>query len=164
MGGYFIPTNGEPRSQIARLNEDGSLDMSFRPTVSAPAIQAFALQSDGKILAGGNAYLARLKDDGSPDPTFTTDLIGNAGGVLALAMQPGGKVLVGGNLAMVNGERHPGIARLHADGSLDRSFVAAPKGAVQAMALQPNSTVLLAGGFVEVSGQAHNNIARVKAP
>src|SRR5207244_12248763 len=41
------------RNRIARLNPDGTLDMTFNPGAN-DRISAIALQPDGKILVGGN--------------------------------------------------------------------------------------------------------------
>src|SRR6266576_1259683 len=58
IGGDFTtlsPNGGGPvtRNRIARLNPDGTLDTAFNPNANIP-VYAIALQSDGKILAGGN--------------------------------------------------------------------------------------------------------------
>ena len=55
IGGYFIEYNGTPRSRLARLNPDGSLDPSFNPKNGASGIiRAVTVQSDSKILIGGD--------------------------------------------------------------------------------------------------------------
>jgi len=170
IGGDFTHVNGQPRSQIARLNADGSLDTSFNFTAPAPPITALAVLGDGKVLAGGPGFMARLGANGTPDPAFNAEPINsNGGAVQALALLPGGKVLIGGDFLIVNGNGKLvrfGIARLHADGSLDRSFEAAPKGDgyVHAMVLQPSSKLLVAGKFKKVNDQANLDIARLKIP
>lgn len=62
IGGDFMSYDGTPRNRVARLNSDGSLDLSFNPgTGVAGTIQqyigvsAIAVQPDGKILIGGNS-------------------------------------------------------------------------------------------------------------
>ncbi len=47
IAGSFTSYNGIPRSGIARLEEDGSLDESFTPKGDASGIQAFATDIDG---------------------------------------------------------------------------------------------------------------------
>jgi len=57
VGGGFNVLEGQPRSVIARLNSDGKLDNTFGPSVgggSLPTVNFIALQSDGKIVAGGD--------------------------------------------------------------------------------------------------------------
>jgi hypothetical protein len=74
--------NSTPRSGIARLNPDGSLDNSFLNGMAGPdlhVVYALALQPDGKVIIGGafntvngvSRYrIARLNTDGSVDPFF----------------------------------------------------------------------------------------------
>jgi uncharacterized delta-60 repeat protein len=52
VGGNFATLNGQPCSNIGRLNRDGTLDTNF--TASADDIvYSLAIQPDGKILVGG---------------------------------------------------------------------------------------------------------------
>lgn len=77
IGGSFTNYNGISRNRIARINADGSLDVSFNPGTGPDLyIQTIALQQDGKILIGGafthyngatRNRLARLNPDGSLD-------------------------------------------------------------------------------------------------
>jgi len=54
VGGNFSTYQGFPRNFLARLNSDGSLDATFSPTLGANnIIYSTAIQSDGKILLGG---------------------------------------------------------------------------------------------------------------
>src|SRR3954464_11737266 len=53
IGGDFTTVDGSPRSRIARLNSDGTLDTAFNPGADAP-ITVLLVQPDGKILAGGS--------------------------------------------------------------------------------------------------------------
>ena len=87
----------------------------------------------GQILIGGTFTtvdgqphfgLARLRPDGTVDPTFQTDTA-NAN-VGFLGVEADGGIWVGGNFAIFAGVRSPNLARLHADGSLDRGFTPAP--------------------------------------
>jgi hypothetical protein len=51
--GDFLKLNGQPRQRLGRLHSDGRLDSTL--TVGANAfIRSAALQSDGKIVAGGS--------------------------------------------------------------------------------------------------------------
>ncbi len=55
IGGSFTSYNGTERNRIDRISWDGSLDTAFNPDTGASGnISAIALQSDGKILIGGN--------------------------------------------------------------------------------------------------------------
>jgi uncharacterized delta-60 repeat protein len=86
IGGGFTSVGGQPRSHIARLNADGSVDSSLiDPEINQP-IAMLALHTGGKILiAGDNSFtmvsgltrnrIARLHPDGRLDNGATTPLV-----------------------------------------------------------------------------------------
>ncbi len=54
IAGEFTSYNGTPRTRLALLNPDGSLDAFFHPGTGANSpISAMALQTDGKVIIGG---------------------------------------------------------------------------------------------------------------
>jgi uncharacterized delta-60 repeat protein len=55
VGGFFTNYNGTVRNRIARLNADGTLDVSFAPTGTGLSSNVFAIavQPDRKVLVGG---------------------------------------------------------------------------------------------------------------
>jgi len=81
IGGSFDTINGTAKNHIARLNADGTLDGTFTVGTGANSdIQATAIQSDGRIIIGGDftSYngtainrIARLNINGTLDSTFT---------------------------------------------------------------------------------------------
>src|SRR5438105_3566838 len=77
ISGDFTAVQTAPRSGIARLNVNGSLDPSFNPSqLTNIVILSCVVQPDGKIVAGGhdpgfNAWIRRLDPNGTIDPTFT---------------------------------------------------------------------------------------------
>jgi uncharacterized delta-60 repeat protein len=76
IGGNFATINGTSRNNIARLNTNGGLDSSFNPSTGADGwVRSIALQSDGKVLIGGDfstvngvvrPRVARLYGDSAP--------------------------------------------------------------------------------------------------
>lgn len=173
MSGYFTAVNGVARNRIARLNTDGSLDASFNPGVGANAsVEAFALQTDGKIVIVGNFTtidgflryrIARLNVDGSVDVGFNAVGTGANDVVRTVGVQTDGKVLIGGQFDKINGVSRNGFARLHADGTLDTTFNtgSGADNAVFALAIQSDGKVVLGGGFNLVNGVSRKCIARV---
>jgi uncharacterized delta-60 repeat protein len=173
IGGPFTTFNGVPRHRIARLNANGSLDLSFNPGQGADYnVYAAAVQADGKVLIAGGfnsvngmprTHLARLNSDGSLDTGFNPHL---DLWVIALAVQPDGKIVIGGYFTTVNGVTRHRVARLGADGSLDISFAPAP-GAdpmhVTCVAVQSDGKIVLGGVFERVNGVARSRIARLNA-
>ena len=54
LGGSFTAVNGVARTNIARLNTNGTVDASFNAGAAAVSeVRCLALQPDGKILMGG---------------------------------------------------------------------------------------------------------------
>lgn len=100
----FAPNGGATvaRSRLARLNADGSVDMSFDPGSNANMIlRALALQADGRILVGGDfgasttapSRIIRLEPYGGLDASFD---ISPSDTVYSVGLQADGKALVGG--------------------------------------------------------------------
>jgi uncharacterized delta-60 repeat protein len=174
IGGWFADQNGTNLGEIARLNADGSLDRSFNPGTGAEnVVVTLALQSDGKVLIGGDFEtvngtnrnrIARLNTGGSLDGTFNPNLAPDSS-VIYIAAQPDGKVLVGGDFSIVGGINRYLIARLNADGSLDTSFNPGTglNRSVSSVALQPDGKVLINSGFTAVNGTNLNQIVRLNA-
>ena len=54
IGGNFTFVHGYARGRIARLNSDGSMDLSFNPGVGFDnTVWTVAAQPDGKMIVGG---------------------------------------------------------------------------------------------------------------
>ncbi|HSC75195.1 MAG TPA: thrombospondin type 3 repeat-containing protein [Pseudomonadales bacterium] len=126
ISGTFTKVNGIARKNIARLNNDGSLDTGFDLDASLNInANALAYQADGKILVGGQnnfgnhyALLLRLNNDGSIDTGFKTDMVPGDPEVIyenvySIAIQADGKTLIGGNFTYPNGVYRQRIARIY---------------------------------------------------
>ncbi len=184
IGGDFTSYNGDANAsdRIARLNADGTLDTSFNYSGAgaSSAVQAVAVQTDGKILIGGtfanyngadcSDTIARLNADGTLDTSFNNGGAGTNNIVRAVAVQPDGKILIGGDFTSYNGDANVSdrIARLNSDGTLDTSFnssiTGADDGAVMAVVVQTDGKVIIAGTFANYNGaDCSNGIARLNA-
>ena len=176
IGGEFISVAGTSRRRIARLNADGSLDLTFDPGTGASAIvRAVATQSDGKVLIGGEFLtvngtsrprIARLNGDGGVDPDF------NAGSgpddvVRSIALQPDGKVLIGGRFSTVDGLWRAKLAQLQPNGAVDEDFRHQDtqgngfNDEVFSIVVQPDGLLLLGGQFVRTNDFSHSHVERV---
>lgn len=132
IGGQFTKVNGVPRSHIARLNTDGSLDTTFNPGAGFnDTVYAIAVQPDGKLVVGGafatyNNYrgsgIVRINADGSFDPSFDAGT-GADSTVYAVQLQSDGGIIVGGRFNNINDTRRVGIARLLNNGWVDTTFM-----------------------------------------
>jgi uncharacterized delta-60 repeat protein len=173
VAGRFTSFNGFTHNGICRLNADGSVDQTFGlgNGINNPAALALALQSDGRIIVGGQFSqidltqrfnLARLNTNGSVDLSFDP-LNGPSGDVNAIVIQPDGRIVIGGTFIGYNGFARGGVARVLGDGTLDLTFDSGvgTGGNVFALALQHNGQIILGGRFVQYSGTNRTFIARV---
>jgi uncharacterized delta-60 repeat protein len=167
IAGIFTSVLGVSRSNIARLNADGTLDTGFNSSANN-SILSVVVQADGKILLGGTFtgvggtarnYLARVAADGAVDMGFNPNV---NGGVGCMAVQSDGKILLGGSFTSVGGIARNRIARVNANGTLDAAFNPDVNGGVGCMALQADGKILLGGTFGTVGGITRYNIARVE--
>jgi uncharacterized delta-60 repeat protein len=143
--GVADDANGADDFGLARYNTNGSLDASFdgdgkiitdfnQDTDWAFAV---AIQTDGKIIAGGKTQtatsddfaLARYNSNGILDTTFdadglaTTDFLNDVDEINTILIQPDGKIVATGIASLFNGTQIDfGAARYNADGSLDTTF------------------------------------------
>lgn len=122
IAGYFILSSNSERKVVYKLNPDGSLDNTFNPDSVDSEVFSVKVQSDGKILLGGDIEnvsntantldrdirgLIRLNADGTFDDTFNSDQFTNEpegidadsnffGDVRALVLDNDGRHIVGG--------------------------------------------------------------------
>jgi uncharacterized delta-60 repeat protein/uncharacterized repeat protein (TIGR01451 family) len=183
-GGAFTVANSVTRNRLARLNADGSLDYGFAssPGQANDTIRALALQSDGRILIGGDFttydgssrnHFARVNLDGTLDWQFDpgSGLDHSAYAVVETftdTNQTVRKILVGGSFTLANGVPRNYVAQFNDDGSVDLGFNAANggsglDGSVWAIAVQGDHKVIIGGDFLSINGVARNHIARLNA-
>jgi len=176
VGGVFSGYGDDSVNDIARINNDGTLDTSFKAPVKRDgAILDVALTAEGKIIVAGlfreydyktNIYIASLESTGSLDATFD---IGPGTGaddtVLAMASLADGKILIAGQFNNYNGVHKGKIAKISKDGVLDPNFNigAGANGQIRVITVQADGKILIAGEFTLYNGVARNNIARLNA-
>jgi uncharacterized delta-60 repeat protein len=180
IGGEFTtlaPNGGATvtRNHIARLNPDGTVDMAFDPNANG-AVYAIAVQSDGKIVVGGNFFGAN--SIGGQTRNFIARLDATTGAadsfdpnaslpVFAIAVQSDGKIVAGGLFNGVNsigGQTRNYIARLDATTGAADSFDPNANSYVSALLIQPNGKIVAGGDFSganSIGGQTRNRIARL---
>ncbi|MBW8051212.1 MAG: T9SS type A sorting domain-containing protein [Cytophagales bacterium] len=174
IGGGFTTYNGTARNSIARLNADGTLDSTFTVgTGASSTVRTTSLQSDGKIIIGGNFtsyngtgrnYIARLNADGTLDGTFTVGTGANWY-VRTTYIQSDGKIIIGGWFTSYNGTAINRIARLNADGTLDGTFTVGTgaNSVVGTTSIQSDGKIIIGGQFTSYNGTTINRIARLNA-
>ena len=169
--GNTITVGGLTRTDLLRLNADGTADATFNAGTGpgSPAgygsSQEYAVQPDGKILVLGDfatyngtpaACLVRLNANGSVDATFSAGagLAFGAAFATAVAVQPDGKILVGGDFPTFNNQPANGLVRLTATGAPDPSFTSPLLGnsLVENLLVQPDGNILVNGYLTLASG------------
>ncbi len=165
------PANG---FMLTRLNQDGSLDLSFGGSGTGTRLfdfggnaspRALALTPDGKIVVAGtwrvsagnnNAAVARVNSDGTPDTSFGAtawrDLdFGGADDVaVAVAVQPDGKIVLAGRGSSSSAFL---VARLTSTGHFDGTFtpnrgwdkIPGTLGEATGVALQADGKIIVVG-------------------
>ena len=177
LGGVFAAYNGTLRTNLARVNSDGTLDTTF--TVgSGPngRVYSVIVQPDQKVFIAGafSSYngtsrgsVARLSTLGALDTTFATGS-GASKDVYTAALQSDGKFVIGGNFGSYNGTQRKGIARINSDGSLDTAFDAGSGSGVGSytilsISIQSNGSIIVGGDFNAYNPGSPSNLMRVDA-
>lgn len=176
-GEFDLYNNQVATGRIARLNANGSLDTGFDFNAEFNGtVQAMALQNDGKVVVAGDfSYyggvhyrrtLARLNPDGTLDESYQHRPIGFDWDVFRMALQPDGKIIAVGGFGHFYDKRHPRIARLHPDGTLDETFGSGVVGAgfdlgPHSIAIQPDGKILVAGPFFSYGANLATHTARL---
>lgn len=172
VGGGFQSINGQPRSNIARLLPDGSLDPVWNPDIGG-AVYALAQDADGAILVGGRfAYvdgvlspnLAKLASggDGSIDPTWSP---APNGPVFAMAVS-GFTLYIGGLFTDIDGvaRQHIGSVLTPGAGAVLAWNPGADRPVYALSVVDPlfgDDFVIAGGFFTQIGGQARNHLAKL---
>lgn len=121
VAGQFRRYNDTFTKCIIRLEPNGEVDTTFSGNyLSTFAVNALALQADGKILVGGNNFsygslsgkLLRLLPNGMPDTTFNPQINYGISKIFVQSNQRIFAVDIGRNLYVLN-----------PDGSVDNAFI-----------------------------------------
>jgi uncharacterized delta-60 repeat protein len=170
VGGQFSQVDLSLRFNLARLNTNGSVDLTFNPG-NGPLgnVNAIVIQPNGAIIIGGEftSYdgfnrggIARVLANGTLDFSFDSG-VGTGGNVFALALQHNGQIVLGGDFIQYAGINRTSIARVSSNGSLDLGFNPVPNGVVQSLAIEPDDRILVGGSFTAINGVGRNRIARL---
>jgi uncharacterized delta-60 repeat protein len=170
--GYFTSYGATAANRIIRLNADFSVDDTFvYGTGFNGDATAIAIQSDGKLIVGGNFTqyngtarnrMVRLNTDGSLDTSFGIGTGFNAT-VWSVLVQSDGKIVAAGDFATYSGSSRPGVIRLLSTGNIDTSFAAASAvdSTVYQVAQQSDGKILAGGLFTSYSGVSVGGLVRL---
>jgi uncharacterized delta-60 repeat protein len=172
----------ESQFALARYTSTGLLDTSFgtagvtTTSIGASAtINSIALDTQGRIIAGGGATLApldkftlaRYTSSGILDTSFgkeglTTTTIGTSDSIFSIALDSQGKIIAGG-AAVIGGVQQFALARYTSTGVLDTSFgtsgfttkIIGTNDAILSIALDSQERII-AGGGATIGGPGTN--------
>ena len=173
IGGQFTSYAGTTRRRVARINSNGTLDATFNTGVGITDnnVRALALQSDGKIILGGQFTvfngasinrIVRVSSTGTVDGTFSVGT-GASNTILSLNVLSSGKILIGGSFTSYNNFYSNRIGQLNSDGTFDTTFnpSTGANSIVRTIAIQSDGKAIIAGDFTSFNGIVRNRIARV---
>jgi uncharacterized delta-60 repeat protein len=187
LAGDFQGVNAQSEKNIIRLNADGTIDTQFLNNIGTGVVGAGAsvdikslgIQSDGKILLGGNFTtfngttvnrLARLNTDGTLDTTFTSNIgTGFNQAVLSIAVQQDDKIVLAGRFETFKGTASEGLIRLNSDGTLDTAFASNIGIGLSYYAndvkIQSDGKIVVGGNFQSINNSFSqvNNILRLNS-
>jgi uncharacterized delta-60 repeat protein len=133
VGGSFTSYSGSTSNRLVRINTDGTRDSTFNvgngPNNIASAV---AMQSDGKIIVGGQftSYsgssinrITRVNTDGTRDATFNvgTGLDGNVS-TNGITIGSNGIIYCLGSFTTYNGSNSRGMVAINPDGTINQTF------------------------------------------
>lgn len=129
--GNYTTYKGTTVPRIARLNTDGTRDISFTySTGFNNTCNVIGIDSNNKIYVGGDfttfngvtaSRIVRLNSDGTIDNTFNSG-VGFDGTVRTITIDSSNKIYVGGRFFNYNNISANGIVKLNTDGTIDTSF------------------------------------------
>lgn len=172
LGGTFSTVNGVPRSNLARLLPDGSLDLAWHADADG-TVSSIAVSSGNEIFVGGYFFnvsgasrynIAKLDALGNVDPTWNPGSSGT--GIVALALDNTGYLYVsGGEFPNGGGHVTHSLAKLatdtgHADPDWDPT---AAYNTFWVYTLLPdnNGSIYAGGYFTNIGGLQRYNLARL---
>lgn len=178
IGGSFVSVNNIKIGHLACLNTNGSLNTTtLSPFSTTGRVYCSAIQSDGKLLIGGdflgysysgNTRLIRINTDGTFDTSFVFNGTGANSTVNVTQTQSDGKIIIGGNFTQYNNVNAFKLTRTNSDGSYDTSFNGFQgislnnlEPTINAIKIQSDGKILIGGLFNTVNGVNAYGIARL---
>ncbi|MBM3876209.1 MAG: hypothetical protein FJ386_05760, partial [Verrucomicrobia bacterium] len=173
VGGEFTSFNGVNMTNLARLNTNGSLDLTFTPGAGANgAVRAVKIDNAGRVVIGGDftTYgavprnrIARAQTNGLLDTLFDPGT-GCDAPVRALFVDASDRILMAGDFLTFNQFSRTRIARLSSSGALDLGFDpgSGANNTVNAITFDAAANrFYIVGAFTSFDGTARKNILRV---
>jgi len=186
IGGAFTLVNGISRRGVARLEANGTLDLTFNTSGggitqgwygSSPVAWSILVKeetdpADRRIIIGGlfERYNgAFIGTRGGAVQTLLNGALDRSlgienGDVRNMSFDAAGRILLAGEFWRVQGISIRRVARLTRDGNIDPSFNHGgwgPGGTVYVVKAQSDNKVIFGGDFTSMNGISQNYIARL---
>lgn len=164
---------------VFRLLPTGVNDPTFvcDASISNAGARTISLQSDGKIIVGGdftftsgNGYIARLMPNGTRDLSFVVGTGTNAN-VWTSNVFPNGDILIGGVFTSYNGnspqrnltvlDRNNGGLSTNYNFGNGFAFTGSGNSGVLSSIIQPDGKILAFGQFTSFNGENRTNLVRL---
>jgi uncharacterized delta-60 repeat protein len=164
------------RNFIALIKSNGEVDTTFEP-IPSQQVNAFAVQSDGKVVLAGRFTtargpldtfltvrnrIARFNSDGSLDRDYNPDVNSE---ISSMVLQSDGKILIGGAFTKVGTTARLNFARLNTDGTVDSAYDPSPNGQlgtqVNTITLQSDGKPVITGGFTRLQPNGGAVVSRL---
>jgi uncharacterized delta-60 repeat protein len=138
--GWFSAYNGVSVPQMVKVSSTGSIDNTFMGNLpnAGGVVYDVEVQSNGKVIIGGNAFLFRVHQDGTYDTSFNNGWSGftwNASPsftpsvwwptnptIYDMAVLPDDTIVAGWGFKAYNGVTANNLVKLNADGTLNTVF------------------------------------------
>jgi uncharacterized delta-60 repeat protein len=175
VAGSFTHVSGVARTNLARLNADGSLDSTWNPGVDG-TVAAILIDAGGSVFIGGcfgraggqpRAGLARILPNGSldtlwnPQPGIGAPFVPC---VNALAHNGTDSLYVGGYFSSMNGQSRVGLAKVASSGTgvVDPSWNALLNNtSVTSIVRDGSGNLFIAGQFNAIAGTYIVGVAKL---
>jgi len=166
ISGDFTSVQGYYRNGFARLNPDGSLDLTFDQVLSFVPAEILT-QADGKYLLKTGVQLFRYNQDGTADDSFSiVPAVHPSAEIRQILLAPDGRLLLVGHIWRQVGTiaEARGLQPLNANGSWGGNFSTTIQ-VVQSEYVQPNGQILVGGDFTVPwpDGRTRSRILRLNS-
>lgn len=174
-GGSFSTCNNSFATKVCRINSTGTVDTTFKTTTNG-TIRSIYIQSDSNIIIAGEftsvdsfpaysrKYIARiLSSTGLNDTSFNTEGTGLNNFVRSIAIQSDGKIVAGGDFTLYNGASAERLIRFNANGTRDTNYVSGTgfSSLVYSLAIQSDGKIIAGGDFTSFGNAPSNRIVRL---
>ncbi len=175
VGGTFTHFKGLSQNGLIRLDSTGTKDTTFNigAGFTSPWINKILVQSDGKVLIGGewnlfNNFISygiiRLNSNGTKDSSFNIGGNGFDNSVNDIFLDNFGKIIVVGSFTGYNNIDIPNfLIRLNSDGTKDTSFNVGNSfdELTNTISILNDNKILIGGEFTIFNGYKQNKLIRL---